>query len=113
MSEQEKKCACGHDDCNCGHEEEFDTVTLTFEDDEEVVCAVLRTFEVMEKEYIALVPLTEDGEMEEDLYLYRFIDHEEEPELITIEDDEEYEAVADAMDEWFDELDFEDAEVEE
>ena len=85
------------------------TVTLTLENDETLDCLVLTIFNVGEKQYIALLPLGEDGESENgDVFLYRYYDSEDgEPELDNIEDDEEYEMVADKFDEWMDTQEFE------
>ena len=48
-----------------------------------------------------------------DVYLYRYIENDpDDPELENIEDDDEYEAVADAFDEWMDTQDFEDLDEE-
>ena len=99
-----------HDhDCNCGCNEEV-TVTLTLDNDEVIECAVLTIYNVGEKEYIALLPLEEDGDNEEgDVFIYRYVETEDgEPTLENIEDDDEYEAAADAFDEWLDEQEFED-----
>ena len=99
-----------HDhDCNCGcHDHEEVTVTLTLDNDEELECAVLTIYEVDGKEYIALLPLNEDGEEKDgDVYLYRYLEVDGEPTLENIEDDDEYEAAADAFDEWLDEQEFE------
>lgn len=96
-------------DCDCGCNEEV-TVTLTLDNDEVVECAVLTIYTVDGKDYIALLPLDEDGDNEDgDVYLYRYIETEDgEPTLDNIEDDDEYEAAADAFDEWLDEQEFED-----
>ena len=89
--------------------EEVITVTLTLDNDEVVECAVLTTYEANGKEYIALLPLDENGESESgDVYLYRYSEVDGEPTLENIEDDDEYEIAADAFDEWMDEQDFED-----
>ena len=104
-----------HDhDCDCGCNEEV-TVTLTLDNDEEIECAVLTIYEVDGKEYIALLPLNEEGTEEDgDVYLYRYIETEDgEPTLDNIEDDDEYEAAADAFDEWLDKQEFEELEDEE
>ncbi len=88
--------------------EEVITVTLTLDDDEVVECAVLTTYTANGKEYIALLPLDENGESESgDVYLYRYSETDGEPTLENIVDDEEYEIAADAFDEWMDEQDFE------
>ncbi len=101
-----------HDqNCDCGCNEEV-TVTLTLDNDEEIECAVLTIYSVDGKEYIALLPLDEDGDNEDgEVYIYRYSETEEgEPTLDNIEDDDEYEAAADAFDEWLDEQEFEDIE---
>lgn len=101
-------------DCNCGCNDEV-TVTLTLDNDEVIECAVLTIYSVDEKEYIALLPLDENGDNEEgDVYIYRYVETEEgEPTLENIEDDDEYEAAADAFDEWLDEQEFEEMDDEE
>ena len=73
--------------------DEYMTVELTLDNDEVVECAILTLFEAGGKEYIALLPLNEDGETEDgDVYLYRYTeDADGEPELENIEDDDEYE----------------------
>ena len=83
------------------------TVTLTLDDGTELECVVLTIFEAGEKEYIALLPLdgreAEDGEV----YLYRYSESEDvQPNLENIEDDDEYEIVADAFDELLDDAEY-------
>ena len=91
--------------------DEYMTVELTLDNDEVVECAILTLFEAGGKEYIALLPLNEDGETEDgDVYLYRYTeDADGEPELENIEDDDEYETAADAFDEWMDTQEFEES----
>lgn len=84
------------------------TVTLTLDNDEVLECAVLTIYEAGGHQYIALLPLDENGEEEGDVYIYRYIETDpENPDLENIEDDEEYEIAADAFDEWLDEQEFE------
>lgn len=93
---------------NMTPEEEVVTVTLTLDNDEVVECAVLTVYTANDKEYIALLPLNEEGESEDgDVYLYRYEEVDGEPTLSNIEDDDEYEVAADAFDEWMDEQEFE------
>ena len=93
---------------NMDPEEEVVTVTLTLDNDEVVECAVLTVYTANDKEYIALLPLNEEGESEDgDVYLYRYEEVDGEPTLSNIEDDDEYEVAADAFDEWMDEQEFE------
>lgn len=95
--------------------DEYMTVELTLDNDEVVECAILTLFEAGGKEYIALLPLNEDGETEDgDVYLYRYTeDADGEPELENIEDDDEYEIAADAFDEWLDTQEFDESDIEE
>ena len=84
------------------------TVTLTLDNDEVLECAVLTIYEAGGRQYIALLPLDENGEEEGDVYIYRYIETDpENPDLENIEDDEEDEIAADAFDEWLDEQEFE------
>lgn len=97
------------------NENESLTVTLTLENNEELECAVLNIFEADEKEYIALLPLDENGDNTDgQIYLYRFIDNgeEEEPGLENIEEDEEFDRVSSIFNEWLDTQDFGDIDLD-
>ena len=95
-------CAsCGGGCSSCGSDmEEHRTITLTMEDDTEVECAILTIYPVNTKEYIALLPLDENGQNQQgEVYLYSFTRTPEgDPMLANIEDDEEYQAAAEAFD---------------
>ena len=69
------------------------TVTLTLDDDSTVECAIVGIFDAAEKEYIALLPLDENGQNEDgEVYLYRYaVGPNGAPQLDNIETDEEYE----------------------
>jgi len=98
---------CG-DNCDHDHDEELPTVTLTLEDDTQLECAVLGTFDVEDNEYIAVVPLDSDEAL-----IYKFIQHEDdEIELTSIESDEEFEKASEAFYTFFAE-EFEDEDEEE
>ena len=107
----EEKCDCGQD-CSC---EEQLTVTLSLDNGEDVTCAILTIYEAGEHNYIALLPLNEEGEQAgEDVYIYRYVEKEgQEPSLENIMDDDEYEVAADAFDEWLDSLEYDDLDIEE
>lgn len=97
------------------NENESLTVTLTLGNNEELECAVLNIFEAEEKEYIALLPLDENGDNTDgQIYLYRFIDNgeEEEPGLENIEEDEEFDRVSAIFNEWLDTQDFGDIDLD-
>lgn len=96
---------------NNDFEDEEMTVELELENGETVNCAVITILTVEEKDYIALLPLNEEGENDDgEVWFYRYTenpdDPNEEPELGFIAEDEEYEKVADAFDEYLDTCEF-------
>ena len=115
MSDEFTAGGCNPSDCascgggcssagGCDPVENHKTITLTMEDDTEVECAILTVFPVDAKEYIALLPLNDEDAADGEVYLYQYFEDENgEPSLGNIEDDEEYERVADAFDELMDE----------
>lgn len=87
------------------------TVTLDLEDGTSVTCAIVTILTVNEQDYIVLLPLEDDGENHDgEVWFYRYSEDENdpnaEPELAYIEDDEEYDMVADAFDEYLDSAEF-------
>lgn len=87
------------------------TVTLELDNGREVNCAVVTILTVSEKDYIVLLPLDENGDNEDgEVWFYGYKEDESdpnaEPELLFIEDDDEYESVADAFDEYLDSQEF-------
>lgn len=93
------------------HEDEEMTVELELEDGKMVNCAVITIMTVEKKDYIALLPLNEKGESADgEVWFYAYSenpsDPNEEPILDYIEDDDEYEKVADAFDEYLDNCEF-------
>ena len=96
---------------NNDYDAEEMTVELELDDGTNVNCAVITILTVDKKDYIVLLPLDENGKNEEgEVWFYGYSedpdDPDEEPELIFIEDDEEYEKVADAFDEYLDNCEF-------
>ena len=95
------------DEKNLNEEEQEMTVTLTLDDDTEVECVVLTIFNAGERKYIALLPVEGADSEEGEVYLYRYSETEDgEPALDNIEDDDEYEIVAEAFDELLDEQEY-------
>lgn len=99
-----ESCGCTSSDCascggGCGGSTPH-TITLTMEDNTEVECAILTIFPVDKNEYIALLPLDENGQNSNgEVYLYKFRRSESgDPILANIEDDGEYSKAADAFD---------------
>ena len=79
-------------------------MTLTLEDDTEIQCAVLGVFDVEDiegKEYIALLPEDDETVL---IYEYKELENDE-IELLTIEDDAEFDKVSEAFDSIFDDED--------
>ena len=96
---------------NKNYEDEEMTVELELEDGTLVTCAIITILEVESKDYIVLLPLDENGENEDgEVWFYGYSENPDdpnaEPELSFIEDDEEYEKVADAFDEYLDNCEF-------
>ena len=96
---------------NESYEDEEMTVELELEDGTVVNCAVITILTVEAKDYIVLLPLDEDGENEDgEVWFYGYAenpdDPNEEPVLEYIEDDDVYEKVADAFDEYLDSCEF-------
>ena len=113
MSDFEKDIMECSGDCSCcGSERGQDgdgpaTVTLTLDDGTVQECVILTIFQAGDKNYIALLPLDENGENEDgEVYLYRFEEVDGQPSLSNIESDDEYEAAADAFDEFMDNQEF-------
>ena len=92
-------------------EEEEMTVELELDDGTNVNCAVITIITVNSSDYIVLLPLNDKGDNEDgEVWFYRYSenpdDPNEEPVLDYIDDDDEYEAVADAFDEYLDNCEF-------
>lgn len=84
------------------------TVDIILDDGTTVVCNIITILTVNEKDYIVLLPLNDKGESENgEVWFYRYEEDENdpnvEPTLTYIDDDEEYEAVEEAFDEFLDE----------
>ena len=71
MSNNCDETKCNGDCSSCGGDGV--TVTLTLDDDSTVECAIVGIFDGGDKEYIALLPLDENGQNEDgEVYLYRY-----------------------------------------
>ena len=81
-------------------EEDVEIITLEFDEGEEVECEIMGVFDFNGTEYSALIP--DDGT--DDVYIYGYKEiGEEEFEIVDIEDDAEFEAVAAEFDKIMDE----------
>ena len=92
-------------------EDEVDDIRVTLDtEDGEIECRILTIFEVDGKDYIALMPLDAKGNDNEEgaVYLYAYSEDEQGlPSIEYIEDEDEYDAVADRYDELLDEAFYE------
>ncbi len=82
-------------------------VTLSLDDGTEAECVVVTILEAAGRDYIVLLPAEVAEADEGEVFLYRYEEDEDgNPSLSNIENDEEYEIVADAFDEWLDEQEY-------
>ena len=94
-----------------GAESEEMTVDLDLDDGSHVTCAVITILTIADQDYIALLPLNENGQNDNgEVWFYRYFEDEndpnKEPVLEYIDDDDEYEAVGEAFDEYLDSAEF-------
>ena len=83
------------------------TVSIELDDGSTMECAVLLIYTAGGKEYIAVQPMEDLSDPEGRVFIYGYnVDDQGVPELINIEDDDEFEAVSDAFDELLDDADF-------
>lgn len=105
MSNTCDETKCNGDCASCGGDV---TVTLTLDDDSMIECAIFGIFEADKQEYIALLPLDENGNNSDgEVFLYRYQkDAAGNPQLENIENEAEYEAASDAFDELLDSMEY-------
>lgn len=82
------------------------SVSLVLDDDTEIECQVLTIYEAGGQDYIALLPQSGPEAETGNVYLYRFIETEEEPILENIISDDEYEIASDGWEEYLDTIEF-------
>lgn len=93
-------------------EDEIEDIRVSLElDGKDVECEILTIYEAGGRDYIALMPLDEDGNenAEGEVYLYRYAeDANGLPIIDMIEGDDEYEIASDRFDELLDEQAYDD-----
>ncbi len=99
------------DSKNKGYDAEDMTVDIELDDGKSVSCKIITILTVDKRDYIALLPLDENGENDDgEVWLYRYSEDEnnpdQEPLIEYINDDDEYEKVEDAFDEYLDSSEF-------
>ena len=89
-------------------------VTITMDDNSQVHCVILGIFEAEnDREYIALLPLDGPEAENDQVYIYRYDEDENEaPILENIADDEEFALASEAFAEMMEEMDEEDADLD-
>lgn len=91
-------------------DENEDTIILSLEDGD-VECGIVASFPLNGKDYVALLPLSPlEGLEEDEILLYAYTREDDDFQLIEIENDDEFDAVADFFDELLDEAAFNDEE---
>ena len=84
-------------------------VTLELDDGTTAECAILTILEMDDQDYIVLIPLDENDEPidEGEVFIYRYFEDEDGiPSLENIDDDDEFERISDAFEEFLDEQEF-------
>ncbi|MCR5032645.1 MAG: DUF1292 domain-containing protein [Lachnospiraceae bacterium] len=89
-------------------QKEIENTTVDIDLDEgTVTCEIVCILKVNGKDYIYLLPTNSKETPEGDVWIYGYTESASgEPDLIYIEDDDEYEQAADAFDEYLDNMDF-------
>ena len=82
---------------------DIEMIDITYDDGTECNCEVIARFDVDGITYIALLP--EDDE-DSDIIVYRYAEDGDDVDLNEITDEEEFNKVADALDEILDDLEF-------
>ena len=93
------------------NDEELDDIemmSLELDDGTKLECEIVATFDVEDTSYIALLPIeAPEGYDDDEVLVYRYIElPNDEFTLEPIEDEEEFDIVADAFDEILDEMEF-------
>lgn len=84
--------------------EDIEMVNLTFEDGSTSNYEIIAKFDVDDITYVALLP--EDDEEDSDVIVYRYVEDGNDVELNEITDEDEFNRVADVLDEILDDLEF-------
>ena len=90
-------------------EDEDVMVTLELDDGTQLPCEILSIFDIDDQSYIVIEPQEQalDPETDEyDIFVYRYFEEGDNYRLENIDNDEEYERVADRLDEMMDEAYF-------
>ena len=101
-----------------GYDDEEMTVELELDDGEKVTCAIITILTGKKKDYPVPLAIDEERHLHDrEVWFYGYFEDESdpnaEPQLEYIDDDDEYENVADAFDEYLDNVEFDEVVKEE
>lgn len=77
-------------------------LTLSLDNGQELRCQILTIMEVKKQDYIVLLPLDESYQKDGECFIYRYFEDNDDFHLENIIDDDEFEHVSDAFDEFLD-----------
>lgn len=83
--------------------DDIEMIDITYEDGTSCSCEVIAHFDVEDISYAALLP---DGDEDSDILVYRYSENGDDVELCEITDEDEFNKVADVLDEILDDLEF-------
>lgn len=83
--------------------DDIEMIDITYEDGTSCSCEVIAHFDVEDISYAALLP---EGDEDSDILVYRYSENGDDVELCEIADEDEFNKVADVLDEILDDLEF-------
>lgn len=83
--------------------DDIEMIDITYEDGTSCSCEVIAHFDVEDISYAALLP---EGDENSDILVYRYSENGDDVELCEITDEDEFNKVADVLDEILDDLEF-------
>lgn len=83
--------------------DDIEMIDITYEDGTSCSCEVIAHFDVEDISYAALLP---EGDEDSDILVYRYSENGYDVELCEITDEDEFNKVADVLDEILDDLEF-------
>jgi putative Holliday junction resolvase len=91
------------------HEHDEEIIVLTDEEGNEHEFSIVQVIKVDEKDYAILLPVHPDGEEEDQAIILRIDTEDGEDVLVEIEDEAEFDRVAEAWEEMLDDEEFDEA----
>ena len=83
--------------------DDIEMIDIPYEDGTSCSCEVIAHFDVEDISYAALLP---EGDEDSDILVYRYSENGDDVELCEITDEDEFNKVADVLDEILDDLEF-------